>query len=415
MLQDPQITPGFSSPLPLKRARRKAGLLLARDTEFLPFPQIHPSCGAAFWYPASARLSEYSRRGDRRMKLLAASFLLLSATLAAQQGTTAAQAPNTDTSYIDADGTAHITRVIPVPPDLSAEAKKSVGRPVSDASHPQTLEQRRTGTDAWQNRAGEFSKSLYPVNVAQDTLAGIPVRIVTPLAGMDPDRVLLNIHGGGFNSDSGSLTESIPVANLTKMKVVAVLYRLAPEHPFPAGLDDVVAVYKELLKTYKPAHIAVYGTSAGAIMTAEMASDLKKLGLPLPGALGIFSGMGDFTRDGDSWAMYALNGLSGHLDPPKPGPHDGEYVGSTNPADPVLSPLFADLSGMPPTLFITSGRDILLSGTTILHRAFLRAGNDNARLIVFEGLPHAFWNDAALPESKEAYQDMARFFMQNLK
>lgn len=349
------------------------------------------------------------------MKRFLVLFFLVSAAASAQQGTTAAQAPNSDTSYIDADGAAHITRVIPVPPDLSAEAKKSLARQVSDAQHPQTLEQRRTGTDAWQNRAGAFSKSLYPVNVQETSIAEVPVRVVTPLTDLDPDRVLINIHGGGFNSDSGSLTESIPIANLTKIKVVAVLYRLAPEHPFPAGLDDVVAVYKELLKTYRPAHIAVYGTSAGAILTAEFASDLRKLGLPEPGALGVFSGMGDFTRDGDSWAMYALNGLSGHLEPPGAGPHDPEYVGATNPADPVLSPLFANLSNMPPALFVTSGRDILLSGTTILHRAFLRAGNDNDQLIVFEGLPHAFWNDAALPESKEAYQDMAHFFTENLK
>jgi epsilon-lactone hydrolase len=198
------------------------------------------------------------------------------------------------------------------------------------------------------------------------------------------------------------------------MKVVAVLYRLAPEHPFPAGLDDAVSVYKELLKTYKPEHIAIYGTSAGAILTGEVAVDLRKLGLPEPGALGVFSGMGDFTRDGDSQAMYALNGLSGHLDPPKPGPHNSDYVAATDPKDPVLSPLFADLSNMPPTLFITSGRDILLSGTTILARAFLRAGNDNDQLIVFEGLPHAFWNDANLLESKEAYGEMAHFFVTRL-
>jgi monoterpene epsilon-lactone hydrolase len=348
------------------------------------------------------------------MKILVATLLLLPLALLAQQATTAAQAPNTDTSYIDGDGTAHITRVIPVPLDLSPEAKKSLSRPASDASHPETLEQRRSGTDAWQNRAGAFSKSLYPVNVAESTVAGVPVRVITPLAGMDPDRVLINLHGGGFNSDSGSLTESIPIANLTKMKVVAVLYRLAPEHPFPAGLDDAVAVYKELLKTYKPEHIAIYGTSAGAILTGEVAVDLRKLGLPEPGALGVFSGMGDFTRDGDSQAMYALNGLSGHLDPPKPGPHNSDYVAATDPKDPVLSPLFADLSNLPPTLFITSGRDILLSGTTILARAFLRAGNDNDQLIVFEGLPHAFWNDANLLESKEAYGEMAHFFVTRL-
>ena len=113
-------------------------------------------------------------------------------------------------------------------------------------------------------------------------------------------RCCSNLHGGGFNSDSGSYTESIPIASYTKIKVVAVLYRLAPEHPFPAAVDDSVAVYKELLKTYKPDHIVIYGTSAGAILTAEVAAKLKQLGLPLPAALGIFSGMGDFARDGDS-------------------------------------------------------------------------------------------------------------------
>ncbi len=349
------------------------------------------------------------------MKALAALLVLVCASAVAQQGTTAAQAPKTDTSYVDPQGTAHITRVIPIPPDLSPEAKASLARPVSDAAVSQTLEQRRHGTDVWQNHAGDVSAQIYPVHRSEGTIAGVPVRIITPVAGTDPDHVLLNIHGGGFNSDSGSWTETIPLANLTKMKVVAVLYRLAPEHPFPAGLDDVVAVYKELLKSYKPAHIAIYGTSAGAILTGEVAIRLRQLHLPLPGALGIFSGMGDFSRVGDSWAMYALQGLSGHLEPPSPGVHDGEYVGSTDPHDPVLSPLFADLRNMPPTLFITSGRDLLLSGTTILDRAFLRAGNDNAQLAVFEGLPHAFWNDANLPESKEADQMMAHFFLRHLK
>ena len=330
---------------------------------------------------------------------------------AAQSEPMPSNAPQTDTSYIDANGTAHITRVIPVPTTISDMAQSRLARQVRDDATPQSLADRRTGTDTWQTRAGEHSRSLYPANVASDTIAGVPVRVVTPLSMRDSNRsrVLINVHGGGFNSDSGSFTESIPIANLTGIKVVSVLYRLAPEHPFPAALDDTIAVYKELLKTYKPQSIGLYGTSAGAILTAEVAVKLKQLRLPLPGALGVFSGMGDFTRTGDSQAMYALNGLSGHLNPPAPRKIPDEYFGNMDPADPVLSPLYADLHGMPPTLFITSGRDILLSGTTILHRAFLRAGGD-AQLVVFEALPHAFWNDADLPESKEAYGIMASFF-----
>ena len=332
----------------------------------------------------------------------------------AQQATTAQAAPQTDSSYIDEQGTAHVTRVVPVPKSLSPEAQARVGRPASDANVPQTLEQRRTGTDKWQLGAGEKSKAIYPVKIGSETIAGVPVRIIDPTDAtpVHPDRVLINLHGGGFNSDSGSFTESIPIANLAHTRVISVLYRLAPEHPFPASVDDVVAVYREVLKTYKPAKIGIYGTAAGAILTAEVASKFRQLGLPMPGALGIFSGMGDFSLQGDSIAMYALNGLSGHLDIPGPA-RNAEYVGSADLKDPVLSPIYADLHGFPPTLFITSGRDLLLSGTTTLHRAFLRAGVD-AQLIEFEGLPHAFWNDVSLPESKEAYGYMAGFFDREL-
>jgi acetyl esterase/lipase len=322
----------------------------------------------------------------------------------------------TDSSKILPDGTAVVTRVVPVPKTVSPEAQAMLARVVSDApSHP-TIEQQRAGTDQWQAGAGKVSKELYPANVGTATIAGVPVRVVTPLtiAPEKQNRVLLNVHGGGFVVDSGSLTESIPMANLTGTKVISVLYRMAPEHPFPAAVDDTIAVYKELLKTYWAKNIAIYGTSAGAILTAEVTAKIKQLGLPMPGATGVFSGTGDLSQGGDSAAMYALDGLSGYLAPPREGIKDlGPYVGTTNPRDPILSPLYSDVSGFPPTLFITSTRDLLLSGTTILHRAYLRAGV-NAQLVVFEALPHAFWNNPKLPESKEADEDMATFFDKHL-
>jgi monoterpene epsilon-lactone hydrolase len=354
-------------------------------------------------------------RARRRQLLLAVITVSLTAYQARSQQTSA-KADETDSSRIAADGTAYVTRVVPVPTTISPEAQKMLARVVSDALAPQTLEQRRAQTDKWQAGAGEASKKLYPVNIAADTIAGVPVRVVTPLsiAPEKRDRVLINLHGGGFNVDSGSLSESIPIANLTGTKVIAVLYRLAPEHPFPAALDDAVAVYKELLKTHNPAHIAIYGTSAGATLTAEVTAKLKQLNLPLPGATGIFSGMGDFSQPGDSIALFALNGFSGHLDPRKHAAALSEYFPpALDPKDPILSPLYADLTGFPATLFITSGRDLLLSGTAILHRAYLRAGVD-AQLVVFEALPHAFWNNPALPESKEADKLMATFFNKHL-
>jgi len=360
------------------------------------------------------------------MKLLTRSaslaLLLASAIVHAQQPsvapapTTAAQAPTNDTSYIDPQGTAHVTRVVPVPKTISTEAQRRLSRSEPDQGPPQSLADRRKGTDAYTARARVEWSRLCPNQLVEENIAGVPVRIVTPegLPEANRDRVLLNLHGGGFNSDSGSYTESIPIAGYSKIKVVAVLYRLAPEHPFPAAVDDSVAVYKELLKNYQPGHIVIYGTSAGAVLTAEVAARLKQLGLPLPAALGIFSGMGDYTRHGDSEALFSLRGLSGHLDPPQPEHYDRSYAGATDPKDPVLSPILGDLHGLPPTLFITSGRDLLLSGTVNLHRAYLNAGVD-ARLVVFDALPHAFWYDSTLPEAIEANHMMADFFVQQLR
>lgn len=344
---------------------------------------------------------------------------LLSVTaLAAQQpaATTAAQAPNRDSSYIDAQGTAHVTRVVPVPGTISPQAQRLLAQPVPDAGPPESLAERRANTDAYTARARVQWSKLCPNQIVETKMAGVPVRIVTPqpMPAANGDLVLENLHGGGFNSDSGSYTESIPIASYTGIKVVAVLYRLAPEHPFPAAVDDAVAVYKDLLKRYKPNHIAIYGTSAGAVLTGEVAVRLKQLGLPMPAALGIFSGTGDFARRGDSEALFALRGLAGHLDPPSAGPQLPEYVGRTNPRDPVLSPIYADLRGLPPTLFVTSERDMLLSGTANLHRAFLQAGVD-AHLVVFDALPHAFWYDSNLPEAIEANHLMAEFFVKHLE
>ncbi|HUY80295.1 MAG TPA: alpha/beta hydrolase fold domain-containing protein [Acidobacteriaceae bacterium] len=319
--------------------------------------------------------------------------------------------PKADTSVIDAQGTAHVQRVVPVPEDLSPQARAWVGQRVNDAEKKESIAEQRRGTDAWQERAGAQAKLMYPVNVTLGKIAGVPVRIITPLhtPANKRDRVLINVHGGGFVVDSGSLTETIPIANLTQTKVIAVLYRLSPEHKFPAAVDDAVAVYKALLKTHQARNMAIYGTSAGAILTPEIAVRLQQLGLPLPAALGVFSGMGDFSRPGDSQAMYALNGLSGYLTVPDAGTQNKDYVGTTDPRDRVLSPLFADVKGFPPTMFMTSTRDLLLSGTSILQRHFYESGV-TAPMVVFEGLPHAFWNNFDIPESREAFKVQAQFF-----
>lgn len=325
--------------------------------------------------------------------------------------------PQIDTTFIDSSGSVHITRIIPVPTTISWQAQHLLARPAGSAGNkPRNLAEQRAAVGAAQARAGKRFRTLYPIQGIRDQMiAGIPVKIIEPIRTprLKRERVLMYLHGGGFELNSGVMTSSIPIAYFTQTKVVVVLYRLAPEHPFPAALEDAIAVYRELLKTHKPRNIGIYGTSAGATLTAEVAVKLHLMGLPLPGALGIFSGAGDFSQRGDSEAFFTVNGLHGVPDLNSANGGAIAYAGSTPRTDPVLSPLYADLRGLPPSLFISSTRDFLLSGTTILHRAFLRAGVD-ARLVVFEALPHTFWNDPALPESKEADQIIASFFDREL-
>jgi acetyl esterase/lipase len=102
--------------------------------------------------------------------------------------------------------------------------------------------------------------------------------------------------------------------------------------------------------------MVIYGTSAGAVLTVEVISRLKQLGLPQTAALGIFSGIGDLARNGDSISVFGGRGFTGQLDPPAPSLRDQQYVSRADPEDPVLSPVYSDLHGLPPTLFITSER-----------------------------------------------------------
>jgi monoterpene epsilon-lactone hydrolase len=324
-----------------------------------------------------------------------------------------AQSPQPqDSATFDPDGTAHLIRVIPMPSTVSPEAQKWLASLTKQNSAAETLAERRIKTDEWRKRDTAEARKFYPVNIEETSIAGVRTDIITPLATPEANRkrVLINLHGGGFVSDSGSLIEGVPIANLAKTKVVSVYYRLAPENPFPAAVDDVVAVYKELLKSYKPHDIGIFGTSAGATLTCEVAVRLKQLSIPLPAALGVFSGHPDYSRPTDSQEFFGLKGIAGDLEPRDPNrAPDDLYPGKTDPKDPVLSPQFADLTGMPPTLLVTSTRDLLLSDTALFHRALLNAGV-NAQLVVYEALPHAFWYNFQLPETKEALELMAKFF-----
>jgi len=300
------------------------------------------------------------------------------------------------------------------PGTVSPQAKQAIAamnaQPAPDVSIPH--EQIRQMIDAMQQGMGGVQLARFGVTVANTEMAGVPVRIFAPPAGpalADGAKVLLNLHGGGFMLDSGSMTENIAMAALTKLPIVAVLYRLAPEHPFPAAVDDALAVYRALLSTRDAGQIGLYGTSAGAGLSAQLVMRLQAEGLPAPRAMGFFSGSADLARDGDCEAYL----------PPLPGSGSvieslAPYAGETDRRDPALSPIFGDLGGFPPTLVLTSTRDQLLSQSALFHRALLKAGVE-AELVVFEALPHAFWAYTDLPETDEAFGHMARFFARHMQ
>jgi alpha/beta hydrolase fold len=167
--------------------------------------------------------------------------------------------------------------------------------------------------------------------------------------------------------------------------------------------QDALAVYRTLEKDRKASHIAVYGNSAGAVLSGELIAKLTSLHRPMPAALGFFSGSADLSKSGDSesWAPLPTGDktLASAI---------SSYVGNTSTSDPILSPIHGDLSRFLPTLLVSSTRDSLLSGTSIFGRALIEQGVD-ARLVVFDALPHAFWSYMDIPETGQANALIAHF------
>jgi acetyl esterase/lipase len=299
----------------------------------------------------------------------------------------------------------------PLPMTVSEAARTQLNlmaTPAAANAPVPTMEQMRAFADQFQLMWSAKQKVKYAVTIKDDTIAGVPVRIISPEGAADETRILLDLHGGGFQLDSGSLTENVPIAALTGIAVVAVRYRMAPEHPFPAAVDDALAVYRSLLKTHEAKHIGVYGTSAGAILGPQLIARINAEKLPVPAALGMFSGDADFSKEGDSLHVFPFR--MGNLDFAA---IKAAYVGSASLTDPLLSPWYADLKGFPPTLCITSGRDFLMSGTVNFCRR-LQLDAVPVQLVVYDGLPHAFWTYIDAPETDEAFHTMAHFLTKQL-
>ncbi|CAN7648725.1 alpha/beta hydrolase [Phenylobacterium sp. LjRoot225] len=258
----------------------------------------------------------------------------------------------------------------------------------------------------------------FPVDIAPDRIGGVPVEVVTPKEGLDPERVLINLHGGAFYSGATYVArmESIPLAHMGRFRVVSVDYRQGYEHRFPAASEDVAAVYAELLKDYAPRQIGICGASAGGMLTAQATAWIIEHGLPTPGAIGVFSAGTGGAGDGDYFAAVG----SGKYPPDRIMTSIIEaevgYFAGARSDDPLVNPNIspeAFRARFPPTLLITATRAFDLSPALATHRALCQAGVE-ASLHVFDGLGHSFFYGAATPEAVDAYETIIRFFRKHL-
>lgn len=317
---------------------------------------------------------------------------------------------------VEADGTVELpSESVPMSKFLSPEGKAYLNQHLHDMLDPKATYQEK-GIPRFMMPYLERQKALFAVKVDEQKIAGVHAYVYTPSAGVaakNMNRVLINLHGGGFMGcwPGCAELESRPVAALGRIEVISVDYRQGPENKFPAASEDVAAVYGELLKTHKPADIGIYGCSAGGMLTAESIAWFQKHDLPRPGAIGIFcASAGEFGGD----AAYTSTPLGEARLMPEM--HGGgmaalPYFSGTDTNNPLVSPIHSPemLAKFPPTLIITGTRGFEMSSAVYTHSQLVKLGVD-AELHVWEGMFHGFFYNPDVPESKEAYSVIVKFF-----
>lgn len=325
--------------------------------------------------------------------------------------------------------TAHAKHVaerdIPAP-QMSSQAlqqKEDADAPDIWKADPQTAEDWKRLVHNVSKHEAEMAKKLigqFQIQVKETVISDVKAFELTPpaLPKGHQDKVLLHIHGGGyvFHPGYAALPEAALAAGISGYKVVSVDYRMPPDFPYPAALDDVMAVYRALLKTYPAEKIGVFGTSTGGGMTLALVLRAKQENLPLPGAIAPGTPWSDMTKTGDSY--FTNEGIDNLLVS-----YDGWlkqaaelYANGHDLKDPMLSPVYGDVTGFPPT-FLTSGtRDLFLSNTVRMHQKLRQAGV-KADLMVFEGMSHAMYYllPPEAPETAFHFKELGRFFDENLK
>jgi acetyl esterase/lipase len=259
------------------------------------------------------------------------------------------------------------------------------------------------------DKLGRMVRPARGVAIEPAVVAGLHAEWYRP-HGARQERVLLYLHGGAYALGSCDSHRQLVthIARAGNINAVLPEYRLAPEHPFPAGLDDCVAAYRALLELgYSPANILIGGDSAGGGLTVATMLQLRHAGISLPRATVLLSPFLDMSASGESMTTRAE--LDPWFDPADMPVVAHHYCPGENLENPLLSPVFANVAGLPPALIQVGDAEILLSDSTRFADKLKAAGID-AELEVFPGMWHVFQLFVGkMPESGAAIARIGRY------
>lgn len=254
------------------------------------------------------------------------------------------------------------------------------------------IQERRMRTD---RQAERFIHAPRGVKLEKLTIGSMLAEEHVP-HDMEKDRVILYLHGGAYTFCSPATHRGLAgrIALAGKARVLVIAYRLAPEHPFPAALEDSLAAWHWLLdQGISPKNMVIAGDSAGGGLTMATALSLRDAGETLPAALILLSPWVDLVSSKE----FA-----------KP------YTGETDPTNPLISPLYANLHELPPTLIQAGGAEFLLRDSQQLNEKMKTAGVD-ARFSIYKGMNHVFQAFAPLlPEARQAIREIGEFIQNRL-
>lgn len=308
-------------------------------------------------------------------------------------------------------------RSIPLPETISAEARAHMV--MMAAPRPLPSYPPATDKDAWRRyiaAQAEMMSQMVAARAAQvsgkvetTSLNGVSVYHAVPNA---PDEVrkrcvCMDLHGGALVFGGGESCKMMAgvTAERFGVQVYSVDYRMPPDHPYPAAVEDCLSVYRSLLAKFDASDIVVSGSSAGGNLAAATVLRARDEGVAMPAGVVLLTPMSDLTEAGDSFEtmrdldvvlrrrLYECGAL---------------YADGQNLKSPYISPNFADYTkGFPKTFFQTGTRDLFLSNTVLLHRAMRRAGIE-ADLHVWEAMPHGGFGGQS-PEDRDVTAELRRF------